>query len=810
MTEKLGFEQLESASRVREVIKKLASKQIETQVPQPTIGRVMTVDLPRLRATVWFPNEDQPVEVRLLSSIIPGDWQQRSNRGAFTSTSGYGSIVAVQRINNTLYITEILTGGQFSFDQQTMGHSIVAQRATPISAGDTTSIVPIVGDPVETFINCTVEDFTIGDGGTIQFGPFTGTNTLPMAGWVEVTVTVSGSAVKYYKFPVNPLYDFQYTGGNGALDSWFRLVPEQQICDVNGQIIEFDFEITLKKTPYGNAVDFFENQELWMRVVKRGSGWTGLSATVTVRATNIQKGRSLQGRELFMQEALASPAEAKGYLGFHNSQMIFRDFDDYGNADNFGRTLSNDWGTSDSNISWLIKSGGTANFGVNGTAAFIAPPGNTVSYIAANKTNMSNYDVYWDTWIDVMPTGAEVQTGVIARYQDNNNLVLLKVMFMTTGQLTLSAATGVAGSFSSLGTDLATGISFSVGERIRCRARIYGSAVFVKCWKPASQREPDWMYVGGPAGLTPNAANVAGFFVQPGGSNTNTKPFNVWFDNVRATYYPKGQDNSGKQWHTGPWRTGLLRMAENLQKTWIQQGQFYWDRTNGLKWTGRILLGGVGQHRMGLGAGTAMLQMPPPTSLSGFSIPIVPSGTSATVGANGIPLQPGEALWCAIPPGQTWENLYEYLFIVSATSQLDFDLPEWAVLIAYRNPDTNSGPDLRLGNGMHLDAWRPLTYTSSWADQGGNPHGQYRLLDPNNLQIVGRMTPGTKANGTPAFTLPVFFAPSAQLTIPAMVDTQTLSQSPHFELDQNIAYCWGVTGATVVSVMHTIPLDLLT
>jgi hypothetical protein len=807
LSETYGFDHIDSASRVREVIKKLANKEIDKAVPQPLVGRVMSVDLPRLRATVWFPNDEQPIEVKLLSSVIPGDWQHKSARGAFDSLSGYGSRVVVERLNNSLYVTQVLTGGQFSFDSQTMGHSIVAQRATPITAGDVTSIVPIVGDPHETFINCTIEDFTVADGGAIQFGPFTGVNTLPDAGWMEVTVTAQGAAVKYYNFALNPLYDFQYTGGNGALDSWFRLVPEKQICDIKGQTIDFDFEVTLKKTPYGNPIDFEENQELWMRVIKRGSSWTGLSCQVTIRGTNIIKGRSLSGRELFMQDVLASPAEAKGYLGFHNSQVIFRDFDDYGVLDNFGRTVTSGWGTSDSYTTYTVRSGSAStNYGVDGTRAYISATANSAYYITLDKSNAGNADMYWDVTIPTMPTGAEFQTGAIMRYVDNANMMLCKVIFNTNGTIALSLVSGSGGVFTPYGTDYNPGFTYSAGDTIRCRARAFLSAGFIKAWNPATMREPDWVKIEGgfPAGVS---SNVSGLFFQPGGANTNTKPVRAYFDRVRLTVYPKGQDNSGKQWHTGPWRSGLLRLADNLQKTWLLQGNFTWDRTNGLKWFGQIMFSGVGQHRMGLGAGISQMQYPPATSISGFTIPIVPNGGSKTVGSGGILLDPGEALWLAIPPGQTWENLYEYLFIVSATATADFDMPEWAVLIAYRNTSTNLGPDLRLGNGMHLDAWKPLTYLNGWADNGAAPHGSYRLQDPNHLEIIGRMTPGTKTNGTDCFTIPGIYNPIYPVTLYGMCNGQVTGESPHFELNGGTATCYGIGTSTIVSIQQVLPID---
>ena len=56
----------------------LLNRQVPLHDVRLRVVRVMSVDLPRLRAVVWFPNDEQPIEVKLLSSVIPGDWQHKS------------------------------------------------------------------------------------------------------------------------------------------------------------------------------------------------------------------------------------------------------------------------------------------------------------------------------------------------------------------------------------------------------------------------------------------------------------------------------------------------------------------------------------------------------------------------------------------------------------------------------------------------------------------------------------------------------------------------------------------------------------
>jgi len=781
-----SFAHLGVAAEVRDIIGEVAKRVVSQQAPRPNYGRVISVNSSALTATVWFPGDEAPVSVNLFPNTIPGQWHERFGLGSgagITNTSyfGYGSQVAVQDFDGKVFITQVLTGGVLSADAKMFNASVVSQEATEIAADQAGFPVQVIGEPYETLINCHVNNDSLPDGGAISFGPFTTLNSeLPGIGWIEISVTELAGASKYFKLPINAIRDFEHTGGTGFLDSWFRVVPEQSVTDNAGVVVDFDFDFSIKRTVYGNVDEFFPDNELWMRVVKRGAAWTGLNCKITIRATNIQRGRSLSGRELFMQESLSSPPDAKGYVGFHNAQMVFRDFDDYGVLDDFGRTVAGTWGTSDSGPTWLVRTGVASNWGVDGSAAYMSFNGNFSQTITLQQSNILNTDTYFDVWSAVVPTGAEIQFIHTSRWVDSNNHYEFKIIFQTAGTITLSFIKAVAGVFTAIGSDLNTGITFTANERLRARARINGSALFMKIWKPASQREPDWMKIEIDSSLGANAGNFTGFIAFPGGANSNTKPFKVFVDKVRASLYDKGQDNSGAQWHTGPWRSGLLRIADSLQKTWISKGSMSWDGSY-LKWTQSLYFGGIGQHRLGLGAGSTMMQSPP----SGFGIPVVPNGGSVTVTGSGIPLAVGEALYCAIQPGQTWENLYEYLFIVSATSTLNFDLPEWAVLIASRSDSSSLGPDLRLGNGQVLDRWRTPSFATNWSDYGSPFEvGGYRMEAGNIVRLRGLIRHTTSSATGTMFTLPSGFRP-ANTHLFTVTSAATINGSSRVDVDSS-------------------------
>src|SRR6185436_8883579 len=111
------------------------------------------------------------------------------------------------------------------------------------------------------------------------------------------------------------------------------------------------------------------------------------------------------------------------------------------------------------------------------------------------------------------------------------------------------------------------------------------------------------------------AAGTWGMYAQADTGNTNTKNFDVLFEDVQVNtaFGTPTANGHATNWHTGPWRSGQLRMATGLQKTWTHDGQFILQDFSGvsyLKWSGSIWLDGIGSHRNGMHNGRAYIQIP--------------------------------------------------------------------------------------------------------------------------------------------------------------------------------------------------------
>lgn len=115
--------------------------------------------------------------------------------------------------------------------------------------------------------------------------------------------------------------------------------------------------------------------------------------------------------------------------------------------------------------------------------------------------------------------------------------------------------------------------------------------------------------------------------------------------------------------------------------------------------------------------------------------------------------------------------------------------------------------------GGSAEVWQGLGPVAGWFNSGQGVNGSYRLVasPPNSVEMVGDLTPGTKADGTQIATLAGNYRPTNLRTIPVSVDVTGAagSQSPHFTIDPfGIVRCWGCAAAGRVMVQAWFSKDL--
>jgi hypothetical protein len=108
--------------------------------------------------------------------------------------------------------------------------------------------------------------------------------------------------------------------------------------------------------------------------------------------------------------------------------------------------------------------------------------------------------------------------------------------------------------------------------------------------------------------------------------------------------------------------------------------------------------------------------------------------------------------------------------------------------------------------------WNDVSFNAGWSNAGGAEHPvQYRrVASPNDtVWLVGTMLPGTKADGTIVFTLPVGFRPSYVVNVPVMPANATPHGVSPFIAVQTNGDCkiYGVTDCVNARINGLIALD---
>ncbi len=649
------------------------------------------MDLPRQTARVWFTGDEQPVQVRLFSSTNPGQWQSQLQPGltASTNLAGYGSMVSCQRLNGELYITDVLTGGQFSYDLTTMNQYFVATYPYAFSPNS------VFGQVIAAKTHCTiVAEATFGQ--SVEFGPFIKTAGSAAAPWVKINADFSiGSSQYDFIIPLSQFYS-----GSDNLDRWFRILPcGESSANASGQVDYYDLDICVKETQYGLEPEFqSQSSEYWFRLVQRDPDASFVSADFSFETNLFDHPRSVDGNERLIQTVVTTPPEIAGYIGFHNSEMNVFDLYDVKVRDRFDRSLAvstTAWGTADDDTTWTLSGGTSANYSVSSNRGDILPSSTGTTYNQVNSRLEYDFDVVFKISPSHVATGASHRGYALLRRVDSSNYYRFQLEFTTAGNVSIYIEKNVATVFTTLQSSAAF-TTYTAGASFWVRAQIRNSKLRMKVWG-ASAAEPSTWSLTHTSDTAITGAGALAMGVQRVTSNTNSTLVTS-FSEIDCNITSQARF-SETGWSTGPYRSTVLRNAAELQKTWTCTSGFTWDNTNNaLGWTGEILLSGIGKHRNAQSQGSMYVTCP--RNVSEYVIPVFGNATPTTIAvhANGVVLAAGRSLYVSVPPGERNVDLIENLFLVdSSTDGVEFQLPEWAVLIAHRQLGTSL---IRLGNGL--------------------------------------------------------------------------------------------------------------
>lgn len=746
------FSALESAMRMREILKQQAQSTVEENLPAVLVGRFTQVDLDNMKGNIWFPGDDQPTEVNLLPNTIPATWDSGGD-----SMTGRGSTAMVQQINGKYYATEILSGGSFSIDATSAGFGLRAER--PGSRGYGAN--PL-NDVYEFYANLDLpdygEEFFYGD--ALIFGPFvtrnfvTGLSSEDFGGFIKIALSHRDQTTRLYESVISA-NDLSSAGG------WMRLQPYQEVSYDGTDNVRFELDI--RRYANGDVVD--ENGDavpaFYFRIMNGVNNFTDFSFKVAINAGGLfNYARTQSNRNRLTVTHEYYPDDHQGYVGFHSSGSVFNDV--IGIRDSMikiPRSFSSGlgWGptTGDPSVSWT-HTNSINQYNTDGFYASIRP-NLTVSDFMSRLPG-SKKDTELEFWFDVQP-GASAATGnffevlAYARWNTATNTgYRFAAVFNTAGDISAYIQKVVSGTITNLGNvtiaEMPTPAYTSDANAnvFKMKVRCVGSSLKINVWKANFADENSWKVEVTDSSIT--TAGQTGIGVNRGSGNTN--------GNLRVYYYQYvesvqvAQTASAETWNTGPYRSPRLRAAADLQRTIVTEGTVrYIDGY--VSWDEPIEFGGIGTHPNILSEGRAYASFPVWNVTDIDRLPVFPVGLgnigSFLVGPSGIFIQPGHSLWCAIPPGYPNLDLMKYMFLVDSTKQattsqqatpIQYGLPEWSVFIVGRSlsgvvktglgvqpayPNGLSFHDMGVGHTSMVNVSSPFNITSTTVSSS----------DPNNF-----------------------------------------------------------------------------
>jgi hypothetical protein len=680
------------AARVRDAMHKQVVKTLRKIAPPPKKGRVIDVDFLNNTAMVWFAGDTAPVKCNIIPNIQPGQWSEKDNPGDGsdeTSVVGAGSMVIVETRFNKLYITQVLSGGQFASDLRVAG-------MTTMSYGEDT--VPRYNDGGDyTYkVNWSPPDGTPIPGGpyAINIGPFmVNKDRFAVDGTFDVDILCNGMSAKRYSWTMYPY--FLYRNASGLTSPWWRVLPSQ----VHEDALQFKtgagFQLNNQSafaTDLGDWSNFADTQ---LNVTWSGADNHSGTGGCMVIQPNVQH-TTMKVKECPTPSVAVPVVEGGSYQWSYwckpSVTTIMRaDIDWLNILGNISSTQTGSTVSCPAGAWTKVTISASVPTGVAVIAAnpVITPTGTVLTsttlkiddsvYTALDNTNKTDYDLDWslrqtihgspdtdpanspsELWLRIVINhiGPTVDT-----FDDNNGVLGFIIRHRNTHSWTVAKSTK-------------TGLP--VYEMV----------------------------------TTPE--DFAGYY----GFHDSNTPYTA--DTTQHSFIPYGS------WSTGPWRNPELDFARRAQLVLAGGGTKTYDGTS-FKWTSNFEICGIGRLQNMMPNGNATLPMPG----VGEVLPVLPSGNTVTVTSSGIPLAPGQSLWYAVSPGYNQlvlptsqfrspvegvlvvgdPRLAGGFFIVdNIASAAKWAPPEYAIMIAYRQNATST---LKLGTGAYVGLGHEYDFSST-------------------------------------------------------------------------------------------------
>ncbi len=202
-----------------------------------------------------------------------------------------------------------------------------------------------------------------------------------------------------------------------------------------------------------------------------------------------------------------------------------------GSSDQFGRTVSNGWGSDDLGNAWTVV--GTASdysvsggFGLQNNTAV-----STAHLSVVGSVNIIDCDVYATVTNPAFATGSYIAASIISRYTSSSNYYHAGIRFNTDGTISYAFAKVVGGTGSTISSGSITSVQYTAGASYQIRAQTIGTTLNVKLWIAGTPEPSTWTATTTDTSLTgPGQIGLRSIL---NAGNTNA-PLTISWDAFRA------------------------------------------------------------------------------------------------------------------------------------------------------------------------------------------------------------------------------------------------------------------------------------
>jgi hypothetical protein len=188
-------------------------------------------------------------------------------------------------------------------------------------------------------------------------------------------------------------------------------------------------------------------------------------------------------------------------------------------ADDFGRTVAaGGWGTASDGHVWTLTGG------VSNSERSVASSRGVVTVSASQTLHRQqtvsetcmDCDVRVQMAVSATATGGTLNSCVLLRWSSATNHYRARVEFLTGGTISVSVTSGAT----IIGSNAATGLSYTPGATFEVRVRIIGYRILMRVW-PTGTVEPEVWHIDRTDVGASFASGAVGLSAHGGGGNTN-------------------------------------------------------------------------------------------------------------------------------------------------------------------------------------------------------------------------------------------------------------------------------------------------